>query len=67
MQLNDLLLGVDGGGVGGVDDADGDDGVCSLEELLQLKDLLLGEDCGLKIWQMITICNTCVGLQLPIM
>ena len=49
MQLKDLLLGVDGEGVGGVDNADGDDGVSSLEELLQLKDLLLGEDCGLKV------------------
>ena len=43
LQLKDLLLGVDGGGVDGVDD------VSSLEELLQLNDLLLGEDGGLKV------------------
>ena len=43
LQLKDLLLGVDGGGVDGVD------GVSSLEELLQLNDLLLGEDGGLKV------------------
>ena len=49
LQLKDLLLAVDGGGVGGVVGVDGVDGVSSLEELLQLNDLLLGEDGGLKV------------------
>ena len=49
LQLKDLLLGVDGGGVDGVDGVESVDGVSSLEELLQLNDLLLGEDGGLKV------------------